>query len=635
VDPRLLKLYEQELLHVREMAAEFARANPRIAGRLALGENESEDPHVERLIEAFAFLAARVHLRLDAEFPKFTRRLLELVYPHYLGPTPAMAVVELAPQLSEGSLAEGVTIPRNTALRTRLGRRRQSICELRTAHDVTLWPLEVADAHVRASLGAMEGVPRETLAAAAATFTLRLRATAGLTIQSLALDALPVFLRGVTAGDPVAAKLYELLLGHALAVVVREPEAGGAPLGVLGADAVAAKGFRDEEALLPVVPRSFQGYRLLHEYFAFPARFLFAELRGLRPALARAQGREVEIVVLLDRVEPYLESAVDARRVALFCTPAVNLFPKTCDRIHLDETVSRYHVVPDRTRPYDHEVWDVGEVTGYGTQSEGEQRFLPFYALKEGTAERASGRYFVVDREPSLLPEKVRREIEQGIGGVRAARAQYVGHDLFVSLVDANEAPISPSLRQLGVTARCTNRHLPLLIAGGEGGSAFTIEGGAPVDVIRCLEGPTRPRPSYAEGEAAWRLLSHLSLGYESLADEGEEGAAALREILKLYADLADPATRMQIDGVRSVATRRVVRRAPVPGPIAFARGLEVTLTLDEQALQGSGPFLMGAVLEQFIARYVSINSFTETLVRTDEREVMRWPPRTGRRPTS
>jgi type VI secretion system protein ImpG len=204
---------------------------------------------------------------------------------------------------------------------------------------------------------------------------------------------------------------------------------------------------------------------------------------------------------------------------------------------------------------------------------------------------------------------------------------------VYVSLVDARESPYRSDLRQLSVETICTNRDLPLFVPVGRGETDFTLDTGAPVGAIRCVSGvPTAPRASHAEGEHAWRAVSHLSLNYLSIADENPaKASAALRDLLKLYADASDPAIRQQIQGVVSVSTKPVTRRAPIPGPISFARGLEITVQLDDSLFEGSGVFLLGAVLEQFFARYVSINSFTETVIRTQDRaEVMRWPARIG-----
>ena len=164
-------------------------------------------------------------------------------------------------------------------------------------------------------------------------------------------------------------------------------------------------------------------------------------------------------------------------------------------------------------------------------------------------------------------------------------------------------------------------------------GADFTLADSAPVAAIRCLAGPSRPQASHAHDNQAWRLISQLSLNYLSLAEQGQ-GAAALREMLRLYGDMQNPALQLQIEGLREVSAKPCTRRLPMPGPIVFGRGLEITLEFDENAFRGTGVFLLGAVFERFLARYVSLNSFTETVLRSTERgEIMRWKARPGRRP--
>jgi type VI secretion system protein ImpG len=214
-------------------------------------------------------------------------------------------------------------------------------------------------------------------------------------------------------------------------------------------------------------------------------------------------------------------------------------------------------------------------------------------------------------------------------------KSSYSGTEVFLSLVDANEAPFRTDLRQLGIRALCTNRHLPIQMAIGSGRTDFTMDLAAPINSIRCLSGPTLPRASHTEGRYAWRLISHLSLNYLSLIEEkgGAEGAAPLREILKLYTEGNDRQTQKQIEGLRTASAAAVTRRVPTNGPITFARGLAITLTLDEAAFEGTGVFVLGSVLEQFLAKYVSVNSFTETIIRTQQRgEIMRWPAQIGKR---
>ncbi len=621
MDPHLLRYYNQELQHLREMGGEFAKAFPKVAGRLGMEELECADPYVERLLEGFAFLSARVRLKIDAEFPRFTQHLLEMVYPHYLSPVPSMTVVQMRPDLTEGTLSSGFSVPRGTVLRSRLGKGDQTACEYRTAHEVTLWPLEIVEAQY-APYSGEPSVAELSDAKIKATLRLRLRVTAGLTFDQLKLDRLVLFLRG--SGE-LPLQLYERLLANAIGFVAMPPGRPPPWTQFFGRQCIQRVGFDEDQALLPHTPRTFSGYRQLQEYFAFPERFLFVELCGLESALQRCGDDELDILIFLDRSDPTLGQVVDASRFELFCTPAINLFPKRADRIHLSERHSEFHVIPDRARPMDYEVYCINQVEGYGTSAEHMQEFLPFYAANDLMPVEEAGAYYAVHRTPRMASPRQRQ---------RGARSSYLGSEVFVSLVDAGAMPYRTQLRQLGVETLCTNRDLPLFMPVGQGKDDFSLDISAPVETVRCIAGPTRPRPSFVEGETAWRLISHLSLNYLSLADSSKrEGAAALRELLMLYADASQPALLKQIEGVRSVSASPITRRIPLPGPITVGRGLQVTLTLDESAFEGSGEFLLGAVLEQFFAKYVSINSFTETVVQSvDNREIMRWPVRLGLR---
>jgi type VI secretion system protein ImpG len=619
VDPRLLRYYNRELQHVREMGAEFAKEFPKIAGRLGMDGVEVADPYVERLLEGFAFLAARVQLKIDAEFPRFTQHLLELVYPHYLAPLPSMAVAQFFPVLAESALAEGFLLPRDTALRTVLGKGERTACEYRTGQDAVFWPVELTDVKYFGSAGALATIGVERLEEIRAGIRLSLRTAGGLAFDQLALDKLRFFLKG-TEGTP--GRLYAQLLGNARRVLIRPKGGAHAWREYLPGSTIKAVGFAESEGLLPYTRRSFVGYRFLQEYFAFPQRFLFVDFTELMPHVAKCAGTELEIVVLLTRRDAELEEILDKEHFALNCAPIVNLFPKQVDRIHLTERQHEYHVVPDRTRPMDFEVWSVQDVQGFGASAKPEQTFLPLYAHHDWTRPDENA-FFTVSREPRMLSSRQQR---------RGARSTYVGSEVFLALVDPNDAPYRSALKQLGVSTICSNRDLPLHVSLGQGRTDFTLDIGAPVESIRCVAGPTRPKPSYAHGDTAWRLVSHLSLNYLSLVDTGEgHGAQALCSLLTLYCDTNDQATLRQIEGLKSVSAAPINGRIPTHGPITFGRGLEITLTCDEAAFEGTGTFLFGQVLEEFFAKYVSINSFTQTVLHSAERgELMRWPPRLG-----
>ena len=633
MDPRLLAYYNRELTHLRDLGGEFAAEFPKIAGRLGLSGFECADPYVERLMEGFAFLAARVQLKIDAEFPVFTQHLLELVYPHYLAPTPSMVVVQFQPDLSEGALAEGIVLQRDTALRGTLGKGEQTACEYRTAHEIRLWPLELTEAEYFSHAGPVARTDLPVLQRSKAGLRMRLRTTAGLTFAQLSPGQpkgfrLDLFLQGT---DQIPFDLYAQMLGQATAVLV-QPIVRPLPwIQALPASVLRPLGFEEAEALLPYAPPSFQGYRHLHEYFAFPQRFLFVAIEALGPILQRIDTNEVDVILLFGQITPGLEGVISAANFSLHCTPAINLFHKRCDRVHLGGAGPDYHLVPDRTRPMDFEVYRVDEVTGYGAATSERREFRPFYSATDLTAAENAPAYFTIQRQPRRLSSGQQR---------RGPRSSYIGSEVYINLVDAAQVPWSSELRQLAVSGLCTNRDLPLQMPVGTGTTDFSLEIGAPVQSIRVRAGPTPPRTSPAYGDTAWRLISHLSLNYLSIADStggtasaGGTGAAALRELLALYADLTNADLHRQIEGLRQVSSRPLIRRLPGVHPITYARGLEISLVCDEAAFAGTGVYLLGAVLERFFARYCSINSFTETLLKTERGEVMRWPATIGQRP--
>jgi len=362
-----------------------------------------------------------------------------------------------------------------------------------------------------------------------------------------------------------------------------------------------------------------------------PERFLFIELSNLKPIFEMCPGREVDLIFLFRSAHSRLTGAVKASNFALFCSPAVNLFSQKANRIRLTPGRARYHIVPDGGRPFDFEVHGVSEAFGYGDRAEPEMKFLPYHELNDRRYYRGREGYYTLIREP-----------DQPSGqdwDYRGDRPRYTANEVYASLVDGRKNPFGGKLKELDLTLVCTNRDLPLRMPVGSGDTDLTLQTGPAVESIRCLVGPTPPRSCIALGKKAWPLISHLSLNYLSLRDtDAETGAAALREILSIYADFGERVMKKQIEGLLSISSEPTLApfyfTGTVPAPPTFQWGLKITITVDEKAFEGYGPFVFGAVLEQFLPHYVSELSFTEMVLATNERGViMRWPLRTGRRP--
>lgn len=622
MDPRMLDYYNSELAYVREQGAEFAEQFPKVAARLGMRGIEVADPYVERLLEGFAFMSARVQLKMDAEFPRFSQRLLDLVYPGYLAPTPAMGIARFEPSKSQGGSPDGYILPRHSRLRARLPAQEQTACEFRTAHELTLWPLRLAQARLTAAPPDLPMTGFRWGAPVRGALRLVFETTGQVEVAALKLDSLPLF---VTGTSDIASKLQELIHTQCLGLLVHSGDLPVRGLVPYLADALTCEGFATEQAMLPFDSRAFDGYRLLHEYFAFPDRYRFFSINGLQKALPQITGNRFEIVILLKAGNVALEPVIGVHNLLLHCAPVVNLFKRDSDRIPVSSNRFECHVVIDRGRPLDFEIHSIIRVVGHQSESDREIVFHPFYAAAD-TDRRGSGAYFSIRREPRLLSERARRH---------GPRTGYIGSECFLSLVDANEAPYASELRQITVEALCTNRDLSLLTPLGNAGSDLTLLASAPVEEIRFVVSPTRPSPALAEREITWRLISHLSLNYLTLTDlNPEQGACALRDLLSLYARLGATGADAQIAAVQRLKVNEVNRRVPGRGPIVFGRGVQLDLLLDEIPLAGVSPWLFGAVLERFFARHVGVNSFTEFVLRSLQRgQIADWQPRIGRRP--
>ena len=597
----LLTYYERELSFLRQMGAEFAGKYPKIAGRLLLEADASEDPHVERLIQAFAFLAARVHHKVDDEFPEITEALLNVLYPHYLAPIPSMSIVQFVLDPDQGKLTSGYAIAKNSTLYS------QSVdgspCRFRTCYPLTLWPLQVETASLEAVDSRLGLLPR----AAVGLIRLEIRCLAGVNFAELELDHLRFFLHGEGA---LTYSLYELLFNNVIEVRLRPVNQKDKAKNIsLPAATLRPVGFGADEGLLPYGPRSFLGYRLMQEYFSFPEKFLFFDLAGLDRAVQARLSDGVEIQILLNRM-PRFEQPVTRDTFRLGCTPIVNLFSQIAEPLRLSHAQSEYQVYPDIRRQNATEVYSVDSVVSVAPGSDEVVEFEPFYSFKHAAEREGQQAFWYAARRPS--PRK-------GDNGT----------EVHLSFVDLNFRPTLPAADTLVIRTTCSNRDLPGKLPFGGDRGEFELEGAAPLSRIRCLRKPTETLRAPLRRGTQWRIISHLGLNYLSLCEGGRD---ALQEILKIY-DFADSSSvRQQINGITELTSRQVVGRPRSMPWNGFCRGLEVTVEFDEEKYVGAGVFLFAAVLEKFFGLYSSLNSFTQLIAKSRQREepLKRWPPRAG-----
>lgn len=607
----LYPYYERELRNFRKYAEEFAKQYPATAGRLLLETNRSADPHVERLIEAFALMAARVRHKLDDDFPELTDALLSVLYPHYLAPIPSLAIIQFELDSAGAQLPDGFLIDRGSRLHSQpVG---ELPCNFRTCYPVTLWPVAVTRAQfVGPPFPAALRPPPDT----AAALRLQLECQADMQFGDLSLDRLRFYLHG---DNHLVARLYEHILNRTTQVLMRSAD-NDTPANRSNLDpddCLFPVGFGRNEGLLPYPNQSFMGYRLLTEFFAFPNKFLFFELGGLKKVCREGFGKRLDMIFFMNHYDETLEHSIDASAFRLGCTPVVNLFEQVAEPILLNQTSHEYPITPSIAHPRGMEVYSVDSVVSTDPSSETTTEFYPFYSTrhpreKSGTAPQA---FWYASRRPSPITNDS-------------------GTDVYLNLVDLDFNPRQPSKSVLTVRTTCTNRDLPnqLQLAGEK--LRFELEASAPLSRITCVRPATAPqRPPLRKG-AHWRLVSHLALNHLSLTDP-KEACDALKEILRLY-DFSDAKSgavvQQMIEGILSVSSRRIVGQIGSPTSSGFCRGIEVTIDLDEERFVSTGAFLFASVLERFFGLYASMNSFVQ-LVATSKQEqgvLKRWPPRAG-----
>lgn len=603
----LLPYYERELAFLRQHSRRFAENYPKLAAELLLSGEGCDDPHVERMIQSFALLSARVTKKLEDGYPQFTEALLQVLYPHYLRPFPSCSIAHFDRGDGELSLAEAISIPRGTELHSRSIK--GAVCRFRTAWDVELpaamfaalsfAPIAVAPSDVRLPVGC------DALLSLSISFKSQdgnqRHKTKGLRVY---IDAEPA----------VTAALRDALFLHAQTVLV---ESGDGRWCTLDRNPIASVGFGDDEALIDMPSATHGAYRYLTEFFCFPEKFNFFDIDlSALPRSAREAPRITLHVALrklrADSDASRLLQTLKSENLRLGCVPVVNLFPQRGDPIRLNYRTDAYPVVADSRRAFAYDIYSIDSVQRVRQTAQGESitEFRPFFSLGHGETPERNGYYWHAQRDPLLAENSP-------------------GYETSLSIVDADFDPAQPHTDVLSLKLTCTNRELPTFMSVGLPSGDLFLEGGSSVRSIRLLRKPSAPVRFDHRGDGLWRIISHLSLNTLSL---GGNGLAAFQEMLSLYDLPRSAVNRRLIEGLRRI--EHVPATLWMSGkPFAcFVRGTEVRLTVDEASFAGSGLDVFVRCLEHFLGLYVSLNSFVRLIVvsnRTGE-ELVRCAPRSG-----
>jgi type VI secretion system protein ImpG len=605
----LLYYYERELSYLRRMGAEFSHRYPKVAARLSLEPGKCEDPHVERLLEGFAFLAARVQLKIDDDFSEVTESLLNILYPNYVRPIPSMSVVEFELDPEQGKLTGGFRIPRETALYSRPVN--GVPCRFRTGYDTTLWPITVHEAQWTSPERLK---PPVKSAEAVAALRLELRCLPDVDLGKLALSTLRFYLNGETN---LVSTLYELLCNNTVQILVRDTAPGSRRRPItLPASALTPVGFGDDQGMLPTPRHSFAAYGLLQEYFCFPEKFLFLDLGGFDQVRAAGFTSGVDLVFLLapfERTErrQMLENGVTASAFRLGCAPVVNLFPQTSEPVLVTQQRYEYQVVPDARRRTTTEIFSIDDVVGVMPGESEPMQYQPLYSYRH--ANSSENLFWHATRRPS---------------GWRMDE----GTDVYLSFADLEGRTQRPGLNAITCQLTCFNSDLPSRLPFGMAQGDFELAGGGPVRRITALVKPTPVIQPPLGKTQLWRMISLFSFKYVSLLESGVEG---LQDLLRLFNAADNVSGERQIQGIRRLEGTPSFSRVTTEHGIAFARGHRVEIDFDEENFAGGGLYLFASVLERFLGLYASLNSFSQLRAKSLQRKapLREWAPRAGWKP--
>lgn len=584
----LNRYYRDELNFLKRQGKEFAEGNPGLSRFLS---ERSTDPDVERLLEGFAFLTGRMREKVEDEFPELSHSLISMLWPNYLRPVPSMTVVQFTPKWHTLSAVQHVS--QGTALASRPVE--GTACRFRTCHDVALYPLEHAGVEARHS--------RES-----SIVELALNVHSDQPLDAMGIDALRFHL----GGDGYTARSLYLWLSHYLSRL--EIVIDGHPL-PLPKPLLQPVGFEREHALLPYPRNAYQGYRILQEYLCFPEAFHFFDLKGLGRHLPARHAKRLTLRFTFSRTLP-ADARIHDEHLALYCTPAINLFSHDADPVDLSGERSEYRIQPSSRHPAHYEVFSVDAVHGWLESASGKVRgelrnYVPFESFQH-QIER--------DRERQALYYRIRaRDSLRGDG---------FDHD--IAFVRGDERACLGLRETVSLRLTCSNRELPERLTVGD--ICISTEN-SPAYADFC--NITRPTPALRptlDGSLLWMLISNLSLNYLSLLERD-----ALCSVLRAYdfralSDRqAERVSRKRLEGLIDIETQSIDRlRRGLP-----VRGLRSVMTLDQEAFGDEGSlFLFGSVLARFFSLYASINSFHELhVINRHNRERYAWTLQPGQQP--
>lgn len=579
MDDLTLRYFEAEMRYLREAGKEFARAHPDRAAMLNLDKPGTRDPYVERLFEGFAFLMGRLREKLDDDLPELTEGLVSLLWPHYMRTIPSLAIVEFSPDWR--SLRQAEILTEGFSVLSRPMGLHKTACQYRTTRDVSLQPLQLADARLHTETDGRS------------TIRLRFECPEKVDWSKASMEKVAIFLN---AESPISSALHLAMTRRVHAMYARH--AGTRIERHKFAGWCKPMGFDDNDGLWKKADTAFSGYQLLLEYFSFRPKFMFVELHGIDTIGLNAASTWFEIDIVLSEVwSPDLPFETDSFR--LHCAPVINLFTLEADPLTLNPLENEYLLRPLRLQDGHTEIYSVDDI--HGAVKLGKHQYVPF------TSFRHRGGMMRHDAPERYYHTRVKR----GASGLYDTWLILGGRSF--ELDQLSEKPESLSMRITGTNGQLPRKALESTLL-----DQVVKAGKIPVRVLN-VTAPTMPLYPPANDRFHWRVMSHLGSNFLSMMDNPE----VLRGTLALYDWTDDEMNRRRLEAI--VAVKHTLIRRFEKG--FMLRGVDIEITLDMDNFAGEGDVnLFGEMLHHFFGLYADIHLFNQlTLVLQPTGKRLRW----------
>jgi type VI secretion system protein ImpG len=623
---KVIDYFIAELQSLRQRASLFSEDYPEVASELRLGSGRSDDPHVEMLLQSFAYMTARLRYNLDADLPEVPVNLLKHLYPHLETPIPSMGMLQVNPYPDTVDFTEGYCLQRGRSFKRKVRAQdnREYDCYLRTSCDTDLWPVKINKLRLLPT-NRFEGIDRQ-FSGVRSVLHVSLGTVSGVEFSDLNMKTLRLF---VNSSNPRCYPLFDRLQGNLISVVseqkVEDAEA------IYHQTKLHWQGFEESQAILPYTKRSHPAYRLLQEYFSFPEKFLSFDVCDIESSVC---GSELNLYFLFD-VDLSDDNIVDSDSLLVNCVPVVNLFNSITEPVRLNQREFEYLLVPDVKQYNASEIFSINKVVGTDVRGRSSEiaAFLPDQDV------------YKIENEKSYWSS--RRDYSE--------RKRFCGTEMYLSFHDQGFNIALPASNSVYAEVTCTNRDLAQHL---RIGSQMMLVGEGPASHAVLVTKPTRHQVPAIRGKQPWELVSHLTLNFSTLGKSrnynpvsneigkgptrrtdkatdktiDNENVLLIQNLLRMYCETDNLSHQRLVDSIKDMHTELTASHIGQDAWRGFSQGMKLSMTIDESLVDHTSAFLVGEVMQRFFALYTAVNSFVSLRLLSNQRDeaLKTWPPMTG-----